>query len=169
MSKANSPELDAVLSAVRKLTPQERTTVMLAITAQDRLPTTPKKKGENASADWLLPGIEYELRRRGLFSGNFTPAMITSLAPGYTADSAQVREDLKKRLTKSGPITYTELLGFGRLCAECLASYVKDHSGEAIPLGPKTMLRAVPDMLTALNHSFPGYLTAGILRGMIRL
>lgn len=159
-----SPELTKLMSQIRKLTPEERRQIVQMIQLRDgdgvaHLNTV------RFNDDWLLPGIESELKRQGLLAGFVSKKLLAQWGPNYTKESATIREFLRKHM-RDHP-NHVELLALGRICAKELIRYVRDV--KQMPLGPQNVLRAVPDMAAALEHSFPGYLQAGILQKLIRV
>jgi hypothetical protein len=160
-------ELADILAAVQKLTPAEARHLLNAIKSRgiaDDIAVATRQ-----SEDWLLPGLEYELRRRGLLAlPHITLAWITNLAPNYAADSELVCKTLKAGLKKTP--TQAELLNLGRVVAKALADYVLNE--RLVPgrtLGPRALLQHVRDIPTALNRAFPEYLACGMLSAIVRV
>ena len=117
MSFVVSPELARVLSAIRKLKPVERRFIVGQIQAQTGQETSAAALPRH-SEDWLLPGLEYELRRRGLLMSPLNATLLQRWAPSYSKDAAPIRATLKAKL-KTQP-TQAELLALGRVCAKVL-------------------------------------------------
>src|ERR1022692_4074394 len=106
-----------------------------------------------STEDWLLPGIEHELRRRGL-SFPLTPPNINRLAPRYAEDAKAVCAQLGKRLRVPGvEIKHVHLLAFGRLVARAIAEGLPPE----VPVAPKTVLRNVGNAVAAVEATYPGY------------
>jgi hypothetical protein len=107
--------------------------------------------------DWLVRGIEDELRRRGLLGTGKLPA--TKLVPAWAATSAAVRADLRRAVERTRPWRHP-WAALGRAAARALASWlVAAH----IPVTPRTMLLNADKTLLALDAAFPGYVEAGLL------
>jgi hypothetical protein len=159
-----SPELSRLLSAIRKLTRAERRIIVNQIRRQDG--AIPEELPSHA-ADWLLPGLEYELRARGILLTRLNSERLRALAPNYARDSAPVRAALKAKL--GGKPTHAELLAFGRLVASALADYVNAAARGGVPFGPAALFRAVPEAGAALEAAFPGYLAAGLMTRLVRV
>jgi hypothetical protein len=114
--------------------------------------------------DWLLPGIDAELRRRGLNHRPLSTATISRLAPNYFAESTQVRQHLEKQLKRSVPLKHAQLVSLGNVLARALA----DYRSPVTPLGIKFMLQNVGNIPEAVEQSFPGYMAAGMLHCLVR-
>ncbi len=161
MSK--SRELQIVLSLVRKLTILERRTVANAIRMQDGIHAASASSYQRFSEDWLLPGIEHELKKRGFFLVAMTPEYLQKWAPNYVKQSIEVRTALKAKLKQP---TQAQLLALGRLCAASLVEFILARRDERF--GPRAVLLAVPEIATALNRSYPGYLASGLLHMLLK-
>ena len=163
----STDDLQEVLSRIRnRLTAAERRKVLVMIRSLD---------GEEASAalqpshsdDWLLPGLEHELRKKGLLMTPLSPARLQSWAPNYHRDIVPLQRGLMKKF-KENP-TRAEQLAFGRLCASCLYDYLATVANQGTyPLGPALMLRRIAEVPAALEAAFPGYLTAGMISKVMR-
>lgn len=160
---SSSAELNRVLSLVRKLTPTERRQVMFAIRAQDG--SISAAELPRHTEDWLLPGIESELKRQGLLTGALSQDYLTRWGPNYVKDSQAVRDVLRKKLRKHP--NHAELLALGRVCAKALISYVRENQNGH--LGPRSVLQTVSETAAALDASFPGYLQTGTLHTILRV
>lgn len=157
-------ELKQIISKLPKLTKAEKQTLRQALDFLDG------GKGKATTVvvnnnDWLTPGIEYELRRRGMSYPALTERRLNSLAPGYTDDAALVMIDLRQKLTRAKARTsevrlhHAELLSFGRTVARVLAEYLQPVR----PLGLKFMLGNVAKVPDAIEAAFPDYLASGMV------
>ena len=107
--------------------------------------------------DWLLMGIESELKRVGLFNQRGR-LPVARLNPEWEEVSAEMRVELSRHLPH---LERHNWVAFGVLCAGVLIHYLE---AGGIPVGPKTMLNNVDKILLALEAQFPGYLRSGMLR-----
>lgn len=159
-------QLADALAAVRKLTSVETRQLIEAIRLHGDTDATIVAR---QSGDWLLPGLEHELRRRGLLARpHITVEWVAHLSPDYVTESELVRKMLKSKLQKT--MTHAELLNLGRTAAKALANYVENE--RLVPgrtLGPRTLFQHVKDIPVALNRSFPGYVAGGMLSALIRV
>lgn len=162
----SSKELNAVLSAVRKLTAAERRFVVKLIRQLDGVELSASGYSRH-SDDWLLPGLEYELRRRGVLLVPLSPDKLGRWAPNYVRDSAEIRKALKEKLNKT--VNQAELLALGRMCARSLADYLIARAPEGLTLGPKMLLGGINETAVALNKAFPGYLAGGQLAVLLQI
>lgn len=162
MTDISSAELNHVLSLLRKLTAQQRRHVVSYIGKLDGEVSI--EHGE----DWLLPGIEYELKRRGLLMVPLTKKRLAQWAPNYTEHSRKLRAGLEAYLHHSR--TQLWLLAFGKVCARSLVEYlIKDKfSDTPHTVGPQIVFRNMADLPTAIERSFPGYMTSGTLPMVVR-
>ncbi len=157
-------ELQHALIAIGKLTSPEIKMVLAALKARGRTDATITIRH---SQDWLLPGLEYELRRRGLLAlPHITTEWVNGLSSSYTSDADVVRRMLKSNL--KGMPTQAELLNLGRTAAKALAEYVSaERLAPGRSFGPRVFFQHVRDIPIALNRSFPGYVASGLLSALI--
>jgi hypothetical protein len=158
-----SPELHRLLSAIRKLTPTERRYIVAQIEAQG----VPAAVEPSHAADWLVAGLERELKRRGVLLGPLTAELLRHFAPSYAKEAALVRAALKAKLGRNR--THAELLAFGRVCARALAEYKISENANYRTFSPQMLLRGVSEIPVALERAFPGYLAAGILAAVVKV
>lgn len=112
----------------------------------------------NPAEDWLLSGIETELRRRALWSNGPLP---TKLLPrSWAGRSNAVRELLLWKIKRQVPLRAAEKLALGQVAARALAEYLSRGS---VPLGPRVMVERIESVPAAIESAFPGYLKAGLL------
>ena len=111
----------------------------------------------DSGIDWLLCGIEAELRARGvLFNGSRLRADL--ICPKYAALSRPAMATLRAGLGRHPRAS--DLAALGRLAAECLADYL---TSMRVPVTPRTMLQHAGDAAAAVDAAFPGYLASGML------
>src|SRR5262249_22147292 len=108
---AASHELNHVMSLLRKLRPEEQRMVYFELRRHHGTQSPASESAANAD-DWLLSGLEYELRKRGLLLTTLSEARLNAWAPNFADQSRQLRAQLKARLTR--PPTHAFLLGLGR-------------------------------------------------------
>lgn len=121
---------------------------------------TPAEERDAAPAheehDWLLRGIEEELRRRGVMgAARLAPERIVN---GWKTTSTTTRRDLIAAL--GGRPDPRRLAALGSLVARTLADYL---AAGGVPVSPKTLLANAGKALVALDGQFPGYAEAGLL------
>ena len=143
-------------------------------------------KQAETNTDWLLSGIQHEMRRRGLGCPPLTKKFIHQLAPIAVEHAAAVRETLAASARRSPvpSLSTAQWQALGRLCAECLAKLIvswkvpddedknnkSDDDGQqwkSIPLTVQTMLRNIWRTTEALDYNFPGYLRAGVIHFLV--
>jgi hypothetical protein len=156
-------EFARVCAELPKLTPAQLEQVrlragFLAGTSGTR-DATPALVHAPEDDDWLLRGIEAELRRRGVLGRGRVPA--ARLVPDWAARSAKARADLLGYLRSGAGGSARDEAALGRLAARALADYL---ARGRVPVGPKTLLANVDKVLSAIDAAFPGYLEAGLLR-----
>lgn len=145
-----------LLAQLRALPPDEWATVQAKVTAFHKLGGGPLPAVDTPpSDDYLLMGIEYELRRRGLLGSR---EKLWGVSPKFHRVSASVRATLEERAGKIAP---PQRIALGRLCARALADYL--DNGPA-PISGKLLLDNAHKTMTAVENSFPGYLATGLLR-----
>lgn len=108
------------------------------------------------SQTYLLEGLAFELRRRGLL-GSREPLPTRYAAATFPATEAGVRGCLERRLP---PLSATDCVALGRLAARCLADYLLRAK---VPLSPRSMMNTVRQVPVAIDMAYPGYLEAGLL------
>ncbi len=154
-----SPELTAVLRALPKLQPAELREIQLKTSAS--LTLCGKLSAQVISdrsvvTDYLLDGVIYELRRRGLL-GQSTGLFKRLIPPAYQQASEEVRQHLNERV---GILKSSETAALGQLSAKALASYLERGH---VPISPSTLLNNISKVPVAIDASYPGYLEAGLL------
>lgn len=110
----------------------------------------------DSPVDWLLAGIEEELRRRGVL-GRSARLPVQRICAKYEDLSRVARDTLAGALQHPQP---RDLAALGLLAAECLAAHLEDLG---VPVGPRTMLQHAGDAPTAIDEFFPGYAACGML------
>lgn len=152
-------EFNQIIRWLPKLTVSEKRMLLKELGGTSTMP-------ESSVSDWLLPGIEAELRRRGLSFRPLTQQTIMRLAPNYFLESQRVRMDFEARLKRQGvTLNRSGLIALGHVAARVLA----DYRSPVTPLGVKFLLQNVGNIPEAVEQSFPGYLAAGMLHQLIRM
>lgn len=106
--------------------------------------------------DFILRGIVFELRRRGLLGSKVTIYQ-RFIPASYQQDAVAVRQHLSEHIKQ---LSSTDEEALGRLLARSLADYLERGK---VPISPRTILANVNKMLVALDAAFPGYLVTGWL------
>ena len=141
-----------------KLTKEEREQLRQRIQfLNNSSPTPPVEPTNQISNDWLLTGIEEELRRRGVLGKN-THIAITRLNSNWPTISREAREAISNAIGKTP--TRVAYNAVGVLAARSLALYLANAK---VPVSPKTMVNNIDKVLIALDQQFPGYVEAGLL------
>lgn len=157
--------LKDILETLPKLKPAELEKISQHLTALRVTESSRNKGSEPAGSDWLLAGILFELRRRGLLSSKNIPAKeIKRWAPRYESEANEVRGVLIKAFGGAPPQP-NELVALGRLAAEALAA---DLNGGPAPVCLTTMLRRVSSIPGAVDAAFPDYISCGVLSALLR-
>lgn len=155
----HEPNFDDVCNALTRFSSSELEDVKRRVNflngGKEKAPST---KPQSAAYDWLLAGIEEELRRRGLIGRGALPA--SRICPKWEEMSETVRADLKAHLEMGGKRWRHPWVSLGRLSARVLADYL---SAGQIKVSPRTMLNNADKILMALDDQFPGYAAAGML------
>jgi len=151
-------EYAAILRALPHLKPEELLAVKARVNGALSLrggavPTPPAPLNDE---DYLLAGIEAELRRRGLLGQRADLAYLVKQNANFGARSAEVRAGL----INCGAVNATERAALGLLAARALAAYLERGH---VPVAPTTLLNNVAKVPVAIDASFPGYLEAGLL------
>lgn len=107
--------------------------------------------------DWLLCGIEAELRARGLL-GKKSRLRADLICPKYAALSRSAVQMLQTALGMNKRAA--DLAALGRLAAECLADHLERMR---VPVTPRTVLQHVGDAAAAVDAAFPNYIASGML------
>lgn len=156
-----SPDYRRVCEALPQLSREEladlrrRATFLMGGRAQDGEAQQPARDDR----DWLLRGIEDELRRRGVTGRR--PLVVDRILPSswpWAEVSAAARSDLTAAL--GAPPDPRQLAALGQLAARCLATLLESRD---IPVGPRTMLRSADRTMEAVDAQFPGYAARGLL------
>jgi hypothetical protein len=151
-----SVDLKAILEALPTLTPtawqqlHDKTGALLALNGHGLTAPEPD--------DYLLEGIYFELRRRGLITQEARFTVLQFKQHRWHTVSANTRKILERH---NPHLSRTDCTALGQLAAKALAGYLSHNN---IPVTPGTMLRHAHNMLVALDFAFPGYLMRGKLR-----
>lgn len=159
---ALSPRARQILSLLPELMPgelhavQTRTTAILGM-AGAATPASPAG-GEGEVTDWLLCGIEAELRSRGGLARGARLA-----ASPYHAKYKVATRGALASLERAcgGGLVARERAALGRVAAECLAVYIEAMRQ---PVCARTMLQRAGEVAAAVDASFPDYTARGMLR-----
>lgn len=157
--------LQQIIAKLPQLSPADRTRLRAALDFVDgRKSARAPERFVRSTDDWVLPGIERELRRRGLFTGKLLPDRVNRAAPNYQEDAAAFCQHYRRRIKKVYPeLKHAQLVALGIIFARALADYLPSVLHPNASLGLQTMLRNVNKMPDAIEASFPGYLQAGML------
>ncbi len=118
--------------------------------------------------DYLLEGVVFELRRRGLLASK--ARVPRRMIPGsFNQISQGMQKHLEGFINKR--LNTVEKTALGQLAARALADYLEKHSyyktkeGQWVlrPLSISGMLSGVAKIPAALDEAFPSYLVAGKL------
>ncbi len=135
----------------------------------------PEAATNHDASDWLLSGIQDEMRRRGLGCPPLTAKFVSK---DVFAQAAAVKEILTKSARRSGSsLSTTQWLALGKVCAEALATLilswkVEDETTQEwkpVPFSVRVMLNNIAKVPEALEADFPGYLEAGLLHLLVRV
>jgi hypothetical protein len=147
-----SLEVSRMIAKLPSLTKEDRAALRGALLMLGGAESSPPG---DIAFDWLLDGILYELKRRGLPYPGFTLPRLRALAPNYVNESVPIRVRLAQA-TGVGK-NQTERLLLGRLVAGVLIDHLIE-TGPNRPLGLKVVLTNVGQTFEALENAFPGYL-----------
>jgi len=153
-------DLTPILRQLRSLPPEELSVVRAKMGAWNKLggnsEVTERAIMPTSDDDYLLEGIHFELRRRGLLGAEFR--IPHRLYPtGYVQRSAEVRRLLESKLPRLKPVERTAL---GRLAARALADYLTNIH---VTITPRVIMSHVGNTPIALDEAYPDYLAAGLL------
>lgn len=158
-----SPQARKVYNALAELSPAElgevrsRCAAMLTLRGVTSSAPAITITDPHSEVDWLLCGIEEELRRRGVL-GKTARLPAEAIYPRYRALATPARETLQHLLRQRA--RPAELAALGRLAGECLAEYVEQMH---LPVTPRTMLQHAGEAAAALDACFPGYAAGGMV------
>lgn len=113
--------------------------------------------------DWLLEGVIFVLRSRGLLGREARPPMrqVLRLAPEWKTLSVSMRELLKARMQGEERLPHVAYVALGRTVITALAEYLEMGK---VPIGLKTLLQNIDKLPQAIERGFPGYLRARMIR-----
>lgn len=158
---ATRPEFSRICALLPELTPEELAELRLRakfLGGSTAPPVAPEKPRDRSEADWLLRGIEDELRRRGVTGSGRLP--VDRIAPGWSKTSAGVRADLRSHVERGGAHWRHPWAALGRVAARTLADYL---ARGRVKVTPRTMLLNADKIMAALDDQFPGYVESGML------
>lgn len=154
---ALSPALNSVLLALPGLSAEELQIVRTRAGASASLSRPAVRREEQpGGGDYILEGINQELKRRGLLCGgkHLPPQVI----PASYAEAAEgVREHFAEYL---GKLPAREQAALGQLMANALARWLTKRGK---PVAAWSLLAHVPQIPAAVDDAFPGYLQSGLL------
>lgn len=117
--------------------------------------------GQDEPMDYLLDGIQVELRRRGLLGRDMK--LQAKVIPGtYGLAAIDVKKLLEEHV---GRLSAAEYALLGQLSIRCLAKYLENRG---VPISAKSLCQAISKIPQALDDSYPGYLQAGLLPFALR-
>lgn len=166
----SATELAAVLRMIPNLTSVEKAQALARLKATSLGVDGGRALAEVPdAADWLLEGMYFELRRRGLLGAQErVPArQVQRLAPDWNSAAGAVRKLLAERLRYFGAAhspRYAIMLSLGNVAARALADYLE--AGQ-VPIGLKVLLTNVGKVPQAIDRSFPSYLESGMLHCLV--
>lgn len=112
--------------------------------------------------DWLLDGIYYEFVRIGrkfqLLPRRDLPGL--PAYKHYRKFAPAIRAEIDKRVPDLNP---PQKIALSRLLAQTFFSYVSERT----ELTMSTVLWRIEQYVAAIDHEFPGYLDAGLLRVLV--
>lgn len=132
---------------------------------RDRLGLLYPVQDEAPLDSFVLEGLRQELIRRGLLSARskFQLQQLKGRAPDLMKNVAVVEEFLLKNFKRNANPAEKALLG--QIAAGALLELLVSWNRS---LNYTTILRNVPNIPTALDAAFPGYISAGMLSMVIR-
>lgn len=157
LTKCNPDELREIEVKVRGL---------LRIKGEKSSPRQEEGPKEEPLGSWLVDGIIFELRKRGLLKRD-GPVMLAPLLPSSPSQFGYLCGQLEETLiwgTGEDKLSYQEKLILGRVAASALATWLAKSIRTEKTISPKIMFLNVKNTLVALDDSFPGYVKARILR-----
>jgi hypothetical protein len=157
--------LQEAINSYQRLNSADRKTFRMFVNGAPGGKDSPSGSAESDSNDWLLTGILFELKRRGI---GYTRGRINTAEHSrtYAEESAMVRKELLRVLKLSIPQPkYQELLSLGSVVARALISY----RGKKAYVGLKPLLNDVGRSLEAIDNCFPGYMASGMLGYLLRV
>lgn len=152
-------DLNTVLSILPRLAVSEllkvkdKTNASLSLSPPT---TTPNKLREMPVVDYVLEGITFELRRRGLL-GRDARVPYNAIPRSYNMASQDIRWWVQDNL---GLLSAAEYVAVGQLLARCLAVYFEKQNQT---ISASLLCQNVSKIPQALEDSYPGYLKAGLL------
>jgi hypothetical protein len=150
--------LQKMVGQLPQLSASERQRLRQAL---DFLGTKKVSATPSSTEDWLLPGIERELRRRGLSFAKLTPALVRRTAPNYVEDATAFCQYYGEKLRKAEPgLKHAHFLALGAVFARALADYLPQRLPPNVVVGAQTMLQNVSKLPDAIQASFPDYLAS---------
>jgi hypothetical protein len=140
-----------IIAALGRLTANDRAKVQAAL-------NTLGIKHEPVVDDWLLEGIEWELKRRKLLGQRGT-LKHHPLYANYRKKAGAVREVLLQSMPNA---TRQERHNLGALAGSAYCKGLEDYG-----LYPKTLLSGIDRLPAIFDNAFPGYLHNGGVRFLI--
>lgn len=151
--------LQQIVILLPQLTNKEKRDLRLLVDSQVK--SSLESKINKVEKDWLLPGIERQMRQRGLLCVAVPPRQIGRNAPFYEKDAASVRSWFEKRISGPKRLQYANFLEFGEILAEALIDYLRVIRSKK-PIDIWNVLWRVKFIPAAIEWSYPGYLSAGM-------
>lgn len=152
-----SPALNSILEKLPRLNAVELQTLKVRVGAELSLSgSSVGPTGSTAvSEDYVLDGLNYELKRRGLLAYSHMPKR--AIPSDFAEKSAAVRKCLSQYMPT---LKTVERAALGQLAARALADYLEAKRSAVTPFAMFNQVDRIP---LALDMSYPGYLQAGML------
>lgn len=148
---------------IHRMSPAEQRDLRMKLSALlSDAPNQSSSSPEHDDVDWLLCGIEAELRARGLIDKK-SRLRADIICPKYSMLSRPAMSTLRTALRSNSRAS--ALAALGRLTAECLADHLERMR---VPVTPRTMLQHAGDAAAAVDAAFPGYIASGMLEKCLR-
>lgn len=129
--------------------------------------TSKLRKSESTSdpGDWFLIGVTAYLKDKGLLHSMY-PVISFKARKRYEEMGGGVRKDIHKlfRVQLKEIPTSNQKMSIGLMVAECLAEWLKKRK---IPISINTMVTHCHRSIEAIEESYPGYISSGLLPAII--
>jgi predicted secreted protein len=156
--KSRFPEVVAALPHLSRVELDQLALRLQALRGGSKLAKIVNKN--QSPDDWLLHGVELELRRMGI-SNKYLVRGWKTFAASYGERAEAIREKLEQHMGEG--MTQAEKIALGRMAARALADYLRPIA----TISPKLMLSNIDKVLVALDQSYPDYLRTGMLRFLL--
>lgn len=156
-------KVEEILSGLKDLSKLELEKVRKECLALGSIGSKRRVSYEEAHQDWLLDGIKYELKCRGLeriVPGDFFIRNKSAFGNYYEV-GARVRATFSENLPQAGK---ADFLLLGRILANMLARRVDKFA----PVSLDTLLHNAGLAIECFDDAFPGYVSGGLLPFLIQ-